>query len=86
MRQEGTIDPEIDSQRGDLVEVEEAIKECEAGEGNLNSYRVKTATDSYTLLLLACINEHMDAVQRLLILGRGHVDINKVGSFIRVAL
>jgi hypothetical protein len=44
---------------------------------DLNDYCCDSDTDSYTLLLLACLNEHMDAIQRMLTLGGERIDINK---------
>jgi hypothetical protein len=61
----------INENLGNLIEVEEAIAKYD----DLNGYVETTKGDSYTLLLLACFNDHLDAVQRLLTYGG--VEINR---------
>ena len=59
------------SNLGDLPAIEDAI----SAKVDLNAYHHTTAEDSYTLLQLACMGDHLDAVQRLLTLGG--VEVNK---------
>jgi hypothetical protein len=59
-----------ESTLGRLCSVEEAI----AVRAGLNSYVHTTSRDAYTLLILACMSDSTDAVQRLLL--HGSVDIH----------
>jgi hypothetical protein len=70
-----------DAGRGNLVEVEEAIK---VG-ADLNAFVLSTKLDDYTLLHLAVLNEHHDSVQRLLHTGEVQAD-KPSGSKGRTAL
>jgi ankyrin repeat protein len=68
IKKEDVSDRSIEVERGNLVEVEQAISYGV----NLNTHIIRTPNDAYTLLQLACWNDHYDAVQRLL--GTGGVD------------
>lgn len=59
------------AERGDLVEVEEAITR----QADLNAYILRHFDDEYTLLHLAVKNNHLDALQRML--NTGAVEVNK---------
>ena len=61
------------STRGNLVEVEQAVIGS-AGAVDLNGMAMADEDDEYTLLHLAVMNEHYDAVQRLLHTGKVQVD------------
>ena len=57
--------------RGNLIEVEEAI----ASKADLNAFVVVDEENEYTLLHMAVLNNHLDALQRLL--NTGAIEINK---------
>jgi uncharacterized membrane protein YgcG len=69
---DAVVDPGIDCDRGNRTEVEDALKRG----ANLNDYVVYTNEDAYTLLFLACSNDHLDAVQMLLA-APGGVEVDK---------
>jgi hypothetical protein len=65
IKKEDASDRSIEVERGNLLEVDQAINYGV----NLNTYIIRTPNDAYTLLQLACWNDHSDAVARLLEVG-----------------
>jgi hypothetical protein len=51
------------------------VEEALTAKADLNAFVFETSEDSYTLLLLACLNDHLDAVQRLLTTGSVGVNV-----------
>jgi hypothetical protein len=54
---------DVPASRGDLGEVERAVNDASC---DLNGFVCTTRSDAYSLLMLAVLNNHIDAVERLL--------------------